>query len=79
MGSGLARNEPACHRAAGTHHKRKLTHDDFGRAQDHFRGTHNDYRRSHHDGVMMFVSRVPATPAFRENTSGGGEQGDDAG
>ena len=56
-------------------------HDDFRRAHDEFRGAHHDYRRSHDDCVMAFVSRVfvPAPFTSREDASGGGEEGDNAG
>jgi hypothetical protein len=66
MNSGLAQNEPACHRAAGIHHERKLTHDDFRRAHCEFRDAHFNRRRSHHDGVMMSISRVPASVRLLE-------------
>jgi hypothetical protein len=66
MNSGLSQNEPACHRAVGTHHERKLTHDDFRRAHYEFRDAHFNRRRSRHDGVMMFISRVPASVRLLE-------------
>ena len=58
-----------------------LPHDDFRRAHDECRGAHHNYRRSDDDCVMMFVSRVfvPAPIAFRENATGGGEEGNNAG
>ena len=56
-----------------------LPHDDFRRTHDDFRGMHHNYRRYHSGFVMMFVSRVPAPIASREDTASGGEKGDDAG
>lgn len=47
------------------HHERELPHDDF--------------RRPHYDFQMSFISRALAPSAFRKNTSGGGEEGDNAG
>jgi hypothetical protein len=64
--------EPLFDRAAVAHHERELPHDDFRRA-------HYDYRRSYYDFRMSFVSRVPVPSAFRNNTSGRGKEGDNAG
>jgi hypothetical protein len=64
--------EPLFNQAAVTHHERELPHDDFRRA-------HYDCRRSYYDFRMSFVSRVPVPFAFRNNTSGSGDEGDNAG
>ncbi len=48
-----------------------LPHNDFRRA-------HHQDRRPHDDFVVVFVSRVPATPVVGYNASGGGEKGGDA-
>ena len=56
-----------------------LSHDHFRRAHDEFRGAHDHWRRSHDNSVMMFISRMLASSTFGENTSGGGEEGDNAG
>jgi hypothetical protein len=61
------------------HHERELPHDDFRRAHHDFRDPHYYWRRPNYDFVMMFIPRVPVPSAFRENTSGGGEEGDNAG
>jgi len=39
---------------------------------------HDDHRRSHEDCRWAIMSLMPATSARRENTSGGGEECDDA-
>jgi hypothetical protein len=57
-----------------------LPHDDFRRAQHDHRGAHDDWRRSDYYAFRMtFISRVPMPSAFRNNTSGSREEGDDAG
>ena len=56
-----------------------LPHDDFRRAHDEFRGMHHDYWRSDDDCVMTFVARVLVPSAIRNKTSGGGEEGENAG
>jgi hypothetical protein len=55
-----------------------LSHDDFRRAHDNFRGVHHHCRRPDDDIVMMFVSCVPATPAVGYKASSGGEKRGDA-
>jgi hypothetical protein len=50
-----------------------------GSPHDEFRGMHHDYWRSDDDCVMTFVSRVLVPSAIRNKTSGGGEEGENAG
>ena len=77
MNSGLAQTERFAAGQPLLITNAKLPHDDFRRAHDELRGAYFNRRRSHDDGVMMFVSGVLVASAFRENTSGGGEEGDD--
>ena len=70
---------PSFEQAAIAHQERELSHDDFRRAHYYFWGAHDNCRRSYYDFVMMFVSRVPAPPAFRNKTSGISKEGDHAG
>jgi hypothetical protein len=52
--------------------KRELSHNQFRRPYDELRGRHHDYRRTDDDRVF-----VPSV--IRNNTSGGGKEGDKAG
>ena len=80
MSSWRTQTEPFFNRAAVARHEHELPHDDFRRAHNHFWGAHFYWRRPNYDFVMMFISRVFVMPfASRENTSGGGEEGDNAG
>ena len=79
MSSWRTQVEPFFNRAAVTPHERELPHDDFRRAHYDFRDAHFDWRRSYHDFRMTFISRVLAPSAFRKNTSGGSEEGNNAG
>jgi hypothetical protein len=79
MISWQAQTEPFFNRAAVTHHERELPHDDFRRPHDDFRGAHYDWRRANYDFRMTFISRVLVPSAFRKNTSGSSEEGDNAG
>jgi len=53
-----------------------LPHNDFRWTHDNFRGAHNHvWTRDNDCVVMMFESRVPASPAIGDQASGGGEKG----
>ena len=79
MSSGRAQTEPFFNRAAVTHHERELPHDDDRRAHYDFRDGHYDYRRSYYDRRTTMVTPVPVPSAFGNKTSGGREEGDNAG
>jgi hypothetical protein len=79
MSPWQAQTEPFFNRAAVAHHKRELPHDDFRRAHYDFRDAHFYWRRPNYDFRMTFISRVLAPSAFRKNTSGSSEEGDNAG
>ena len=80
MSSWRTQAEPFFNRAAVTHHERELPHDDFRRAHYDFRDGHYDYRRSYYDFRTTVVTpmSVPSS-AFGNKTSGGREEGDNAG
>jgi hypothetical protein len=57
----------------------ELPHDDFRRAHFDYRDAHYDWRRSDYDFRMTLVTLVPVPSAFGNKTSGGSEEGDNAG